>query len=362
MSKRLLSNEDFCRAAKRLRCDVAAIKAVAEVESRGAGFYANGFPTILFERHVFRKYTDGRYNESHPHLSGPAGNYGKAGQNQRNKFNEAYALDPIAAIKACSWGKFQVMGFNWKVAGYSSVVDFFEAMQRDEGEHLNAFIGFVIGNRLDDEIRNHDWAGFAYGYNGEGYKKNNYHTAMARAYKKFAKENIDCSKVASTSSAVVSTDKATITSDEQAAADTTSAVGSDTPSSSQEQPPSQTDTIIAEKTTETEDSTITEKVMAQANTVGDKFQAFQGVLDKFGFAIEDAKRSVGTVIMTFGKLLLAVAMFAWGMFKEHPEIFIPAAVVLAVIVYLLWDRSGKRVAEAKAGVPVAVVEKLIETK
>jgi hypothetical protein len=195
MAKPLLTNADFCRAAKRLRCEVAAVKAVAEVESRGAGFYSNGFPTILFERHVFRKYTDGKYNKSHPHLSGPAGNYGKAGQNQRNKFNEAYALDPIAAIKACSWGKFQVMGFNWKVAGYSGVVDFFNAMQRDEGEHLNAFIGFVIGNHLDDEIRHKDWAGFAYGYNGSGYKANKYDTAMARAYVKFAKENIDCSKV-----------------------------------------------------------------------------------------------------------------------------------------------------------------------
>ena len=193
MAKPLLTNNDFCRASKRLKCDVASVKAVAEVESRGAGFYSNGFPTLLFERHVFRKYTDGKYNKSHPHLSGSQGNYGKAGQNQRNKFNEAYALDPIAAIKACSWGKFQVMGFNWKVAGYSGVVDFFNAMQRDEGEHLNAFIGFVIGNRLDDEIRHKDWAGFAYGYNGAGYKANKYDTAMARAYAKFAKEKIDCS-------------------------------------------------------------------------------------------------------------------------------------------------------------------------
>lgn len=199
MSKPKLTNEDFCRAARRIKCEVASVKAVAEVESRGAGFYSNDFPTILFERHVFRKYTDGIYNRSHPHLSGPAGNYGKAGQNQRNKFNEAYALDPVAAIKACSWGKFQVMGFNWKVAGYASVTDFFEAMKRSEGDHLNAFIGFVIGNRLDDEIRHKDWAGFAYGYNGKGYKANHYDTAMARAYAKFAKENIDCSKVSAAS-------------------------------------------------------------------------------------------------------------------------------------------------------------------
>lgn len=195
MAKPKLTDEDFCRTAKLLRCEVAAIKAVAEVESRGEGFYANGFPTILFERHVFRKWTNGKYNTSHPELSGPQGNYGKAGANQRRKFNEAYALNPVAAIKACSWGKFQVMGFNYAVAGFSSPTEMLEAMQESEGRHLDAFVGFVMGNHLADEIRNHDWAGFAYSYNGAGYKANHYDTAMARAYVKFAKENIDCSKI-----------------------------------------------------------------------------------------------------------------------------------------------------------------------
>ncbi len=37
-----LTEQDFERAAKKLKCEVASIKAVAEVESRGNGFYASG--------------------------------------------------------------------------------------------------------------------------------------------------------------------------------------------------------------------------------------------------------------------------------------------------------------------------------
>jgi hypothetical protein len=61
-----LTEQDFERAAKRLRCEKAAIKAVANTESAGKGFYADGFPVILFERHLFRKFTQGRYSKQFP--------------------------------------------------------------------------------------------------------------------------------------------------------------------------------------------------------------------------------------------------------------------------------------------------------
>jgi len=184
MAKPTLTEQDFQRAAKKLRCEVPAIKAVAEVESRGKGFYASGFPVILFERHIFRKYTQGRYNSSHPHLSGPAGNYGAAGQHQINKFNEAFGLNPTAAMKACSWGKFQIMGFNHEVCGYEDVGSFVDAMKESEGKQLDAFVEFVIGNGLGIYLRTKNWASFAKRYNGAGYRKNNYDTKMASAYKR----------------------------------------------------------------------------------------------------------------------------------------------------------------------------------
>lgn len=187
MAKPKLTLQDFERASRKLRCSVPAIRAVADVESAGDGFYADGFPKILFERHLFRRFTQGRYNQSHPHLSGAQGGYGKAGQNQRNKFNEAFALNPTAAMKSCSWGKFQILGSNHKICGFDTVDEFVDAMKESEGRQLDAFVGFVQTNNLDDALRNLDWAAFAKGYNGPAYKKNKYDTKMANAYARFLK-------------------------------------------------------------------------------------------------------------------------------------------------------------------------------
>jgi hypothetical protein len=184
-----LNEDDYREAAALLNCDVAAIKAVAEVESRGAGFLSDGRPKILFERHKFSKDTGGCYDATHPGISNRSpGGYGAGGTHQWDRFNEAAALDKTAAIRSCSWGKFQLMGFNFKVCGFANVEDFHAAMQKSEGEHLKAFCNFIAGNNLAGALRNHQWAKVAEGYNGKDYKINQYDTKLAAAYKKYSKQ------------------------------------------------------------------------------------------------------------------------------------------------------------------------------
>lgn len=184
MTKPPLTPSDFRRAASRLGCSVPAIMAVAEVESKGSGFLASGEPTILFEPHIFARYSNNKFNLSHPDLSYPkwkSGAYG-AVTAQHGKLARAVALNRTAALMACSWGKFQVMGFNWQACGYPSLQAFVSAMYRSEADHLDAFVGYVIKRGLADELQRRDWAGFAYGYNGAGYAQNQYDVKMARAY------------------------------------------------------------------------------------------------------------------------------------------------------------------------------------
>jgi peptidoglycan hydrolase-like protein with peptidoglycan-binding domain len=184
---KLLGEADYDQAAQLLKCDIAAIKAVAEVESRGAGFLPDGRPKILFERHKFHSFTGGKYDGSNPDISNKApGGYGPGGTHQWDRFNVAAALDRNAAIKACSWGKFQVMGFNFQICGFSNLDDFYAAMQKSEGEHLNAFCNFISGNNLGGALRNHQWATLAAGYNGADYKINQYDTKLASAFKKYS--------------------------------------------------------------------------------------------------------------------------------------------------------------------------------
>lgn len=194
MSKKKLDDEDFCRAAKRLDCSIAAIKAVAEVESSGDGFDSQDRPKILFERHKFAKYTGGKYVKTHPHICNwTAGGYGKSSQ-QYDRFSEAFMLDPVAAMLSASWGKFQVMGFNFAICGFKSVGEFVDAMKESEGRHLDSFVEYVRHNSLADELKSLNWAAFARGYNGADYKKNNYDRKMADAYDKHKKVKVDCSK------------------------------------------------------------------------------------------------------------------------------------------------------------------------
>ena len=61
---------DYIAAAARHRITMAAIKAVAQVESGGRSGFDDQFRAkILFEAHHFRKYTVKRFDLSHPHLS-----------------------------------------------------------------------------------------------------------------------------------------------------------------------------------------------------------------------------------------------------------------------------------------------------
>lgn len=182
-----LTEQDYQEAAQQLDCEVAAIKAAAEVESHGEGFLSTGEPVILFEAHIFDRLTQGRFRKSHPHISSARWDrklYGPTGQHQHRRLAEAVTLDRNAALQSASYGKFQVMGFNWKVCGYSSLQEFINAMFRSEKDHLQAFMGYVLSRNLDDELRRKDWAGFAFGYNGSAYAENKYDIKLAKAYKK----------------------------------------------------------------------------------------------------------------------------------------------------------------------------------
>ena len=177
-----LTDDDFARAAEALGCDVAAIKAVCQVEAPRGGFLPDGQVTILFERHKFWQLTQGRHGLSD--ISNPkAGGYGAAGQHQHDKLARAVALDRDAALKSCSWGKFQIMGFNHEAAGHPTLQGFINAMHESEGAQLDAFVAFIRNDpRMHRALRERDWSEFARLYNGPAYAEHGYHTRMATAY------------------------------------------------------------------------------------------------------------------------------------------------------------------------------------
>ncbi|QQV91374.1 N-acetylmuramidase [Polaribacter phage Leef_1] len=182
-----LTDLDYKKAAEIIGCDIATIKAVALVESNGGGFNKNGTPKILFEGHWFHKLTKGKFtNWINRNISYPKWIRTYYNENQHNRLQKAVLLDRDAALKSASWGKFQIMGFNYDKCGFSNIQDFINAMFKSEGAQLEAFVNFIISRNLDDELRDKNWSRFAYFYNGSGFAKNKYDTKLADAYLKYA--------------------------------------------------------------------------------------------------------------------------------------------------------------------------------
>jgi hypothetical protein len=192
----MITEKKFQECAKTLKVEVAAVKAVAEVESGGSGFLSTGEPVILFEPHIFWKelrklgWTVGQLEvlrKKHPDILYPVWGskpYGKSSQ-QHARLNRAVLIHRFAALQSASWGKFQIMGFNWKATGAKNLQQFINWMYSDEDFHLTAFCNYISASFLDDELRAKDWKAFARAYNGPGYWKNKYDTKLLTAYNKY---------------------------------------------------------------------------------------------------------------------------------------------------------------------------------
>jgi hypothetical protein len=173
----------------------AALWSVFEVETgsttQGFGFRADRRPQILFERHKFREFTDGRFDQTDPDISGAQGAYGPLAV-QYDKLERALALcarqrlgvEP--ALKSASWGIGQVMGFNHALAGFPSAKKMVEAMVQSEDMQLSAMVGFLEANNLVRHLQNQEWAKFARVYNGRNFAQNQYDVKLEQAYARFS--------------------------------------------------------------------------------------------------------------------------------------------------------------------------------
>jgi hypothetical protein len=202
LTARELTPADITAAALELGCDIHAIRAVDAVESAGSGFDRRGRVKILFEPHLFHANTGGIYSQSHPHLSYPkwkpaAPSYQR---DQHQVLAEARALPPRpgqpvlstdeAAVRATSWGRYQLLGKHFALCGCSSLAEWEARMLMGEAEHLKAFVRFIASQPgLLKALRSLDWPAFARLYNGKKYAEHGYHTRLAAAYLQSVQEH-----------------------------------------------------------------------------------------------------------------------------------------------------------------------------
>lgn len=147
----------FARAAEKIGCDSAAIRALWDVEASGRGYFRDGTLIRRFEPHKMPGSTM-TWRDSL-----------KIGPGRRRKmFLAAYHERPAAAMNASSWGGPQIMGFNAEDAGFPSALAMVEAMADSEQAQIDAFVTLIEAWGLATTIRAHDWLTFAGRYNGSG--------------------------------------------------------------------------------------------------------------------------------------------------------------------------------------------------
>jgi len=199
-----ITEADWTDAAKRIGCELAVVKAFAHVESHGAGFDKLHRPNILYERHKFSEHTKHQFDSKNADISSPklytnkktdkqghvipeVDRYG----NSYERFEKAFQLSPDGAIQACSWGKFQVLGENYKDLLFKTPQAFLEAACTSERLHLSElFVPFALTKHLKNQgtLKNaliqKDWVNAAYLYNGPGYRRYDYDNKLKEAYEK----------------------------------------------------------------------------------------------------------------------------------------------------------------------------------
>lgn len=194
----MLTKQDYIAAADNLKVPVAAIRAIAEQESSGEGFTTvdgSKMPVILFEPHVFWRQLKAKGLNPEKYVLGNGDilykkwqtrPYPRTQAERHRQLARACAIDRDAALQSASYGKFQIMGFNWADCGCATLQGFINAMYASEQEQLRLFCNFLKSKGLVKVIQRHDWAEFKRLYNGAG--ENNYAAEIKARFERYTAE------------------------------------------------------------------------------------------------------------------------------------------------------------------------------
>ena len=174
--------------ACRLGIEAEALAAFIEVESGGRGFDpATGKIVIQFEPKYFFERTKVMISNSVGRQS-----------TEWEAFNEAFSINPNAAMESTSIGLGQVMGAHWKRLGYKSVGEMWDDAKECEDRQIYQMAEFIrTDSVLMDALKRKDWHTVAVRYNGVGYirlakrlNREPYNISMRKAYFKYLNQKL----------------------------------------------------------------------------------------------------------------------------------------------------------------------------
>lgn len=149
----------------------------AILESNNKGLTETGRPVLRFEKHKWKKFTSrNRAARVYDRARNP--------RDYDDRYEQYLGMRMVhhhGAMLSHSWGVFQIMGFNHRLAGYENWRQFELAMDTIEGQ-LKAWRSFVLANPpLLSALRKDNAQAVAYHYNGPAYAMNRYDVRFAQA-------------------------------------------------------------------------------------------------------------------------------------------------------------------------------------
>lgn len=187
------------KIAKGLGVETAALAAVAHIES-GLRTHAivNGRaePLIRFEGHYFDRRLSGSKQQQarREGLASPNGGAVANPATQAARWKllaRAAAIDHKAAHESVSWGIGQVMGAHWSWLGYANVDALVHEARGSVAGQMRLMARYIDKAGLAEALKRHDWKAFARGYNGPGFRANDYDRKLARAYARYRLRTTD---------------------------------------------------------------------------------------------------------------------------------------------------------------------------
>jgi hypothetical protein len=187
-------------AATKAGIERPALLALVEVETSGHAFEQDGrTPALLYERHIAWRMAAvvskalqaafARAGLAIPKWS-KATQYKDQGTsaNRLALIAKARGINEEIANQSASWGLGQTMGFLHAELGFVSACAMVEHMTGNVAGQIECMIGELRHKGLIDELNAHQWARVALGYNGKGYRANNYDVRLADAYKRWVRK------------------------------------------------------------------------------------------------------------------------------------------------------------------------------
>lgn len=197
---RFLSRKAIFSSALSIGVDPSIVMAIREVIGKPEGFLSDGRPLVTFEHHKFYQYVSQRLGEStamqwaqkYPNLCSPywTQTVYKNPEGEWDRFDQARMLDATCAMLSSSWGMFEIMGFNYALAGLDSVQDFVSEMNYSEILQHSALLTFIRNQPLFlAALETHDYSRIDRMFNSKHAYAMDYRTKLEAADRAYARFN-----------------------------------------------------------------------------------------------------------------------------------------------------------------------------